>query len=287
MRWGPFGRGSSPSSPVSGGQSPVEIGLQLFDQHLRELKASAGRADFDEGYYLKHRARFERTLGLIPVARAGGARALELGATDFFQVALEQIFNYAEVHGTVFSDRTEDKIRNRTVSIGSRSTYCTTYSLNLENDLFPVGDGYFDLIMCCEVLEHMDIDPMFMLSEVNRVCRDEGILILTTPNCCSARNFWKISHGYRPHFFMQYEISRSPYRHNVEWDVHAVAQLARAAGFEPVELTTADVFEQTMPEALDLLARNKLPTDHRGDCILMVARKTSAVRSRWPDGLYI
>ena len=44
-------------------------------------------------------------------------------------------------------------------------------------------------------------------------------MVLTTPNSCSGRNFWKIAHGYRPHFYMQYEKSRSPYRHNIEYDV--------------------------------------------------------------------
>ena len=86
---------------------------------------------------------------------------------------------------------------------------------------------------------------------------------------------------------MQYEIIRSPYRHNAEWDGHAVGQLARAAGFEPFNLSTADVFEAPMPEALALLAENKLPTDPRGDCIPMATRKVSGVTNRWPGGIYI
>ena len=162
-----------------------------------------------------------------------------------------------------------------------------TFSVNLESDILPLPAEQFGLVLCCEVLEHMDIDPMFMLAEVNRVCRLGGELVLTTPNCCSARNFWKIAQGYRPHFFMQYERSRSPYRHNIEWDVHAVVQLARAAGFEPVSLETLDVFEPPMPEALGLLTKNQLTTDHRGDCIMLRARKVSGVVDRWPAGIYI
>lgn len=262
-------------------------GLRLFDAHVEELRRRASGSDFDEGYYSKHRARFGQTLAIVPRAPYASSRALELGATDFFQVALKHLYGYADVVGTHFSTRVEEKIHRRMLKIGNLSSVNLTFSVNLENEILPLPEDSLDLVMCCEVLEHMDIDPMFMLAELNRVCRPGAALVLTTPNCCSARNFWKIAHGWRPHFFMQYEVSRSPYRHNIEWDVHAVAQLARAAGFEPESLQTHDVFEEPMPEALNLLEANGLPTDHRGDCIFMFARKVSGVVDRWPAGLYI
>ncbi|WP_158292010.1 class I SAM-dependent methyltransferase [Paracraurococcus ruber] len=265
----------------------VERALDLFDRHVEELERQAGSQDFDKGYYLKHRPRFAGTLDLIAPAQEAGARALELGATDFLQVALRHVFGYDEVFGSVFSTEIERKYYHRAVAAAGMETRNPTFSVNLEHDLLPVPPEHFAMVLCCEVLEHMDIDPMFMLVEVNRVCQMGAELVLTTPNCCSARNFWKIAHGYRPHFFMQYERSRSPYRHNIEWDVHAVAQLARAAGFEPVTLETTDVFEAPMPEALALLARNGLTTDHRGDCIMLRARKVSGVVDRWPAGLYV
>jgi hypothetical protein len=262
-------------------------GLELFDRYVQEVRLLAGSKDFDVGYYTKHRSRFEETLAILPPAPPGHSRAIELGATDFVQVALQHIFGYSEVHGTVFSPHVADKIGHRHLRVGTHETKSLTYSINLEHDLIPMPDEYFDLALCCEVLEHMDIDPMFMLSELNRVSRNGAWLVLTTPNSCSSRNVWKIAQGYRPHFFMQYELSRSPYRHNVEWDVHAVAQLSRAAGFEPVILRTLDVFELPVQAALDLLIRSGLPTDNRGDCIFLLARKVSGVVDRWPHGIYI
>lgn len=261
--------------------------LNLFDTRVEDLRKMASSQDFDAEYYTKHRLRFEETLAIIPKAPQGPSRAIELGATDFMQVALRHVFGYGDVQGTVFSPHIADKIMRRHLRIGASETTNWTYSIDLENELIPVPEGYFDLALCCEILEHMDIDPMFMLAELNRVCRTGGWLVLTTPNCCSARNFWKIAQGYRPHFFMQYEVSRSPYRHNVEWDVHAVVQLARAAGFDPVSLRTRDVFEAPLPEALRFLHKNGLSTDHRGDCIFLLARKVSGVVSRWPDGIYV
>jgi hypothetical protein len=128
---------------------------------------------------------------------------------------------------------------------------------------------------------------MFMLAELNRICRPDGLLLLTTPNCCSARNLWKIAHGCRPHFFMCYTKDRSPYRHNFEYDVHVLVQLLTGAGFRIEHLATHDVFEPTQPEAVAFIAEHGLPSDHRGDCIFVMARRTGAVTDRWPAEMYV
>jgi SAM-dependent methyltransferase len=263
--------------------SPSAFSLDTF---LSSLDGESSPSTFSAQYHNTHRLRFEETCRLINVARRG-KRAIEIGATDFFQVALGTTFGFSEVWGTVFDDKPEHKFYTRAISAAGHTVEATTVSVDVERELFPVTPGYFDLVMFCEVLEHMDIDPMFALSEFNRILPVGGQLIITTPNCCSARNTWKILQGYRPHFFMQYEKSRSPYRHNFEYDVHAVAQLVGAAGFHVDRLYTLDVFEAPLPEALEFLRRNHLPTDHRGDGIFMLATKTGPVTDRWPYGMYV
>lgn len=49
------------------------------------------------------------------------------------------------------------------------------------NQRLPFGDGGFDLIWCSEVIEHLQ-DPAFALSELRRVTKPGGLLVLTTPN---------------------------------------------------------------------------------------------------------
>ena len=44
----------------------------------------------------------------------------------------------------------------------------------------PVDDGFFDTIICNAVLEHV-ANPNEVLAELNRVCRDGGVLYLTVP----------------------------------------------------------------------------------------------------------
>jgi SAM-dependent methyltransferase len=221
------------------------------------------------------------------LSRCTGEKALEIGATDFFQLYLKNTSNFKEVWGTIFSTNIEEKFYRKTFAASDNYAQNTVVSLNLEHELFPVSDENFDLVLLCEVIEHMDIDPMFCLYEINRIMKFEGTLLLTTPNSCSARIAHKVCAGYRPHFFMHYEKNRSPYRHNFEHDVHSLVALLEGAGFAIETLETHDVFEPTDDRALDFLRKNNLPMDNRGDDIFILARKSGPPRDRWPENLYV
>jgi len=49
------------------------------------------------------------------------------------------------------------------------------------DERLPFADAEFDLVWCSEVIEHLR-DPSFSLSELRRVTRPGGVLVLTTPN---------------------------------------------------------------------------------------------------------
>jgi SAM-dependent methyltransferase len=255
----------------------------FFKRHSEELHLGG---DFNFEYYNTHKKRFSQIFNLIPHAKKKSF-AIELGATSFFQPLLGFHFGYSRVMGTIFSSNVEEKKYSRIFSLDGKNVATEVVSINLESDLFPLEDESVDFILCSEVIEHLDIDPMFMMSELNRILRIGGRLLLTTPNSCSARNFWKIANGYRPHFFMQYERSRSPYRHNIEWDVHGLHLLFRSAGFGNINYLTQDVFESPSVDGIQLLKSCRLPTNDRGDCIFMHAEKVSGIVNRWPDEIYV
>lgn len=54
--------------------------------------------------------------------------------------------------------------------------------VNIEFEKIPFKSNTFDLIIFNEVFEHLRINPIFTLKEINRVLKPGGILLLTTPN---------------------------------------------------------------------------------------------------------
>lgn len=253
--------------------------LNLF---LGEEKSST---DFNNSYYLKHFNRFLESLLLIPEIKNG--TALEIGMTHLFQKALPTLFGYTQNYGTLFYPDSPTKISKLSLTHDSQTLVSTLFSLNIETELFPLPEESIDTILFFEVIEHMDIDPQFPLIEFNRILKKGGTLCLSTPNSCSARNLLKIARGYRPHFFMQYEKSRSPFRHNFEHDVHSLSSLLHSSGFSIEYIQTLDVFEDTLPEALTFIEKSGSFPNHRGDCIFIRATKKDSVIHRWPSDLYV
>jgi len=75
----------------------------------------------------------------------------------------------------------------------------------------PYGDQIFDVIFAGEVIEHV-FDVEHFLSEIRRVLKDTGILIITTPNLASLEDRFKFLFGRNPthatpiHEYLQYHI---------------------------------------------------------------------------------
>lgn len=61
-----------------------------------------------------------------------------------------------------------------------------TYQIDISQKPLPFDDDYFDTILFSETIEHIQPNKLdFVLSEINRVLKKKGILIITTPNLVS------------------------------------------------------------------------------------------------------
>lgn len=257
-----------------------------LDYYFSSLGGAAGGGLDPHGipYMEKHRLRFEKTLDFIE--GISGNSALEIGATDFFQVYLRESLGFQDVWASIFTQDIAKKRYLADFEVGEYKSASTVVSVNLEGEFFPISGPRFDFVMMCEVIEHFDVDPMFALCELNRIMRDGAKLLITTPNACSARNAYKACLGYRPHFYMQYSIDRDPYRHNFEHDIHSIKALLEGAGFRLARIEAHDVFDVTDEEAIAFLDRNGMPLELRGDDLFVLAEKVSSPVDRWPEGVY-
>jgi SAM-dependent methyltransferase len=59
----------------------------------------------------------------------------------------------------------------------------------------PFDDGQFDCVVFCEVLEHFNFNPLPVMSELNRVLKEEGLLYLSTPNQAAIGDRLKLARG--------------------------------------------------------------------------------------------
>ena len=59
----------------------------------------------------------------------------------------------------------------------------------------PFADGFFDVVICSEVLEHID-DDAGAISELMRVLKPGGDLVITVPRYLPERICWAISDAY-------------------------------------------------------------------------------------------
>jgi SAM-dependent methyltransferase len=131
----------------------------------------------------------------------------------------------------------------------------------------------------------MDVDPMFMLSEANRVLKPGGTLIVTTPNAVSTWAVTKILRGIEPYFYMQYRKYNDPWRHNYEYSIHSLVAVLKAAGFDGSSWTE-DSFEEPNYTEVNKLKAIGYPMNHVGDNIFAVSRKIGPVNDRYPSVIY-
>ena len=54
-------------------------------------------------------------------------------------------------------------------------------SLDISREKFPYPDNSFDIVLCLEVMEHLE-NPYHCLGEIKRVLKEEGLFITSIPN---------------------------------------------------------------------------------------------------------
>jgi len=264
--------------------APAPAGLD----YLKGWAAGAASAE----YLGTHSTRLLKTLEITPPGGAGDA-ILEMGAYLQITPALRTRLGYGEVRGCYYGKL--GRRDHREVTSASGETFaCEIDHFDAEKDIFPYGDGRFATVICGELIEHLFEDPMHLMSEMNRILRPGGHLVLTTPNIASLRGISGILQGYHPGFFPAYirpaegsgEVEA---RHNREYAPREIHQLLEVSGFAVQRLETGEFRDEPHPElgwVVHLLERYRLGTDLRGDGIYAVGKKTGAVRERYPAWLY-
>ena len=247
--------------------------------------------DAARSYVNTHRTRFEKTLELTPPGDPSKS-ILEMGAYMQITPALQTKLGYGSVRGCYYGPAGKTD-HHEVVSEQGERFVCDVDLFDAERDRFPYADEAYDTVLCGELLEHLREDPMHLMSEINRIVKPGGHLVLTTPNVASLRGISAILHGYHPGFFPAYirpaVEGETEARHAREYTPKEIWRLLHDGGFEVLTLETGEFLEEPHPEhewVRNMLRHYGMPEELRGDGIYAVGRKCAGVRDRYPAWLY-
>ena len=298
------GESGRPLAPLTSNPDQIYPGIVAWEKSAREglhkfrpeeqeiadyLRSFLEDPDDEGGYVQQHLRRLVGTIQRIPPPQRSTAQLLELGSLFSLAPAIQRFCGYRSIIGTSWWEG-EERVVERTyrqLRGGDDQLTIPIHNFNVEQDPFPFGDRTFRVVLCCELIEHLQRDPMHMLWECNRVLEEDGYLLLTTPNITSCRSIEGVLTGYSPYHFSQYNLEPPFDRHHREYAPAEVEAALRAAGFETLQLETEDVWRRSNPIILRLLEETHLSTDLRGDNIFALARKTGAPVERHPKALYV
>jgi len=112
---------------------------------------------------------------------------------------------------------------------------------NIEEMELPWDDGYFNCIVCADVLEHL-VDPSAVLAKLNRVLSPQGLIIISVPNARFFDVVQMLSYG--------------------SWTYHeqGIMDATHLRFFTRIDLRT--MIENGGMEAADILPLNQYPPSH-------------------------
>jgi SAM-dependent methyltransferase len=268
--------------PLPEGWSEDEIRSVMTSFCIDDMEAGALTPYVDDALW-----RFLHSWGLV---RAEEGRALELGGNPYFITWLLDQFSDLDVSVANYfggpSGTAHQEVRY--TSRGTDHLWPIEYEqFNLEEEVFPYADGTFRVVLFCEIIEHLLMNPLHALREIHRVLEPGGLLVLTTPNVARLGNVLALLSGaniYDPY------SGYGPYgRHNREFTRHELHLLLGFAGFGELHSFTADAHPSdfTGQVGYDAVAPSLV---HRapdlGQYVFVAARKTGTPRGGLPTFFY-
>ncbi len=229
-------------------------------------------------------------LDLIPESLASGD-VLELGASPYlFTLCARRIFTgqvvLANYFGTEERTGTQRLVHERT----GEELHLDYDVFDVEKDEFPYPDGSFDIVIFSELIEHLAINPVWTLSEIHRVLRPDGVVLLSTPNRLSIDRFDAYLSGVAPMVDKYSPVHGYGARHNREYCARELHELFTCTGYEVETLQHRELAARAwFPRARRFLLRSILSlfsAEPRDEHIFLRARRGAAFRWDFPPSLF-
>jgi len=196
--------------------------------------------ELEQTLYMEFNRRF-KVLKLLVKYVEPPARVVEAGASPFILSAMLTLAGFNVIALDVEPTKYLDVAEMFRVKV---------LKCDLERDSILLPDEFCDAVVMSEVIEHLN--PYYVshaLSELNRILKQHGYLVLTTPNIASLFRRLKLLLGLNP-----------VYRYHVrEYTLGEILELLKSHGFEVVEAGYDDVNDLSFLNARSQSELRKLP----------------------------
>lgn len=240
-----------------------------------------------DGYVADSFHRFIHTWAMV---RDQKGKCLELGANPYFTTYL--LHEHTELELTYANYFGGEEGRGRQLvtfqsAHGQTTIDCEFDHFNMEESRFPYEDYTFDVVLYCEIIEHLLMNPVHTLREIHRVLKPGGRAIVTTPNVNRLGNVVAQVDGrsiYDPY------SGFGPYgRHNREYSMTELLHLLQFCGFEHESSFTSDAHHEDHsghPRFAEITAMVSHRPAHLGQYLFCAVRATGQPQDGLPASLY-
>ena len=187
-----------------------------------------------------------------------------------------------EVFGIDISERSLDIARSKGIK---------TLKLDINHETLPFPDNTIDVVTGIEIIEHL-VNPDNFYKESYRILKDNGYLILSTPNLASWLNRLLLLLGYTPAFYevsLRFKLGKpfrsmeeilkeegAPAGHLRLYTLKALTQHLSIYKFSVINVAGASVYGGRMVSYMDKFFE-KIPS--LASDIIIIAKKTSKLLS--------
>jgi SAM-dependent methyltransferase len=188
-------------------------------------------------------------------------RVLELGASPYRLTLLLRRHFDLDLHLSNYFGAAHADAAGVHVLQGHGERHEMRYShFNLESMPAPYAEASMDVVLFCELLEHLLLSPDFAVSEIRRVLRKGGHVVLTTPNAARLGNLVKLARG--QNIYDGYSRYGAYGRHNREYTLPEAIELLKRHAFEIVDADVRNIYPHPLRSRLVQSLRPRVWREH-------------------------
>ena len=181
--------------------------------------------------------------------KQGVKKVLELGANPYYLTLLLKKHFQLDLHlANYFGSSDHQPFERQTIQSDSEKHDFEYTHFNVETDPFPYSDQSFDCVIFCEIIEHLLLKPDFTVSEIHRILRNPGYVIVSTPNAARLSNLVRLARG--KNIYADYSPHGIYGRHNREYTLSEVVLLLQRHGFQVVQSQVRNIYPHPLKTRL-------------------------------------